>query len=118
MSANGLECSDPVAGGEDELKPDELRELLRVVKDPDLGLSILDLGLVYDVRVPQPGMVEVDMTLTTPGCPYGPQIVGQVHSTMANAVGVKDVHVSVVWDPPWSKDFISDAARLEMGMYE
>jgi metal-sulfur cluster biosynthetic enzyme len=94
----------------------DLMEIIRVVEDPDLGISIVDLGLVYDVRNDNKGRVEVDMTLTSPGCPYGPQIVQEVNYVLRAVEGVHDVEVEIVWDPPWTLDNLSDEVKLDMGI--
>jgi metal-sulfur cluster biosynthetic enzyme len=93
----------------------EVREVLTTVYDPELQLNIVDLGLVYDVRV-NGEAVQVDMTLTSPGCPYGPELVAQVRDTLLAVRGVTKADVKVVWVPPWSLDKMSEAARLEMGL--
>ncbi len=91
-------------------------DVLRVVEDPDLGLSIVELGLVYDVRLDAAGKVEVDMTLTTPACPYGPQLLQEVQYVLKSTRGVSEVKVNIVWDPPWSTELISEDAKLELGI--
>lgn len=93
----------------------DVREVLTNVYDPELQLNIIDLGLVYDVRV-NGGEVHVDMTLTSPGCPYGPELVAQVRDIVLAVRGVTKADVKVVWVPPWSLDKMSEAARLEMGL--
>jgi len=98
-----------------DMSQDELFEALRPVQDPDLGLSIVDMGLIYKAEMHK-GQVDVEMTLTTPGCPYGPQIIQEVHYTLQNVCGTNDVNVQVVWDPPWSLDFLSDEVKLDMGL--
>lgn len=97
-----------------EITPEQARDLLRVVIDPDLNINIVDLGLVYDVRIPN-NVIEVDMTFTTPGCPWGPYLVHQVKDTLAQVPGVSDTKVTVVWDPPWGPAQMSEEVRLELG---
>ena len=94
----------------------EVFELLKVVIDPDIGVNIVDLGLIYDVDVQEDRHVNIEMTLTTPGCPYGPQLIQEVNCATNAHEGVKSVNVEIVWEPPWSMDYISEATRLEMGM--
>ena len=95
---------------------DELvREALREVIDPELGENLVDLGLVYGVRL-QGAAVEVDLTLTTPGCP----LHASLHAAAERAIrvmvpGVEDVHVNLVFDPPWTPDLVSPAARRRLG---
>ncbi len=94
--------------------PDQVREVLRGVFDPELHMNIVDLGLVYDVRIPGE-VVEVDMTLTSPGCPYGPYLIHQVKDTLQSLKGIRDAKVTVVWEPPWGPDKMTEEARLELG---
>ena len=98
-----------------DMKPDEILELIRVVEDPDVGMSIVDLGLIYEVKNDS-GDINVDMTLTSPSCPYGPQLVAEVTYVLKSIQGVKTTNVEVVWDPPWSLDNVSEAVKLELGM--
>lgn len=93
----------------------ELKDILREVYDPEIGVNIVDLGLVYGVENDD-GQIKVEMTLTTPGCPYGPQLLSEVNYMLRNAKGVRDVDVEVVWDPPWSMDMVSEEIRLDMGL--
>lgn len=94
--------------------PDQVREVLRGVFDPELHMNIVDLGLVYDIRVAD-ASVQVDMTLTSPGCPYGPYLIHQVKDTVTGLKGINQAHVTVVWDPPWGPDKMSEEVRLELG---
>ncbi len=105
------------AGGQPPWQPPDrclYRELLREVIDPELGINIVDLGLVYDVRVDE-GVARVRMTLTTPGCPLGAYIDDEVRSCLWGAPGVDDVDVQLVWDPPWHPDQMSDEAKRQLG---
>ncbi|HOW98463.1 MAG TPA: iron-sulfur cluster assembly protein [Kiritimatiellia bacterium] len=90
-------------------------EVLRHVYDPELQMDIVELGLVYGVELEPDGRVKVNMTLTSPGCPYGPELVAEVKATLMMARGVKGVEVNVVWDPPWGPEKMSEAARLDLG---
>ena len=96
------------------LKEDLLRAALRAVKDPELDLNIIDLGLVYDVENDD-GNILVRMTLTSPGCPAGPMITNDVYKTLRAIEGVKDVNVEIVWEPYWSPDRIEPKIRAMMG---
>jgi len=98
------------------VKPDDVVEVLTNVYDPELQMNIVALGLVYGVDVKDGNRVTVRMTLTFPGCPYGPELVHEVESTVSMIRGVKDVIVDVVWEPPWSPDKMSEEARLELGL--
>lgn len=88
---------------------------LRKVKDPDLNLNIVDLGLVYDVRVAD-NSVEVDMSLTSPGCPSGPEIMGEAERVLKALPGVGTVTVNLVWSPFWTPDRIEPRVRAYMGL--
>ena len=98
---------------------DELvRAALSEVYDPEIGIDIVSLGLVYDTRIDDDGLLTIDMTLTTPYCPLGPVIQTQAHAVCAPLPGVKDVHVNLVWSPPWDpRTMASEEARLELGIY-
>ncbi len=95
------------------LTTEHISALLESVTDPDLGIGIVDLGLVYDVRI-EDGEVEVDMTLTSMGCPAGEFLYKEVESVLARAEGVKSVKVNLVWDPPWDPDRVSPEIRYMM----
>jgi metal-sulfur cluster biosynthetic enzyme len=92
-------------------------EVMREVYDPELGVNVVDLGLVYDVDV-QGGRVEVTMTLTTPGCPLHDTLTEAVDSTIRFFIpGVEEVVVNLVWEPPWNPDMITDQGREELGSF-
>jgi metal-sulfur cluster biosynthetic enzyme len=97
-----------------EWTPDQVREVLRGVFDPELHMNIVDLGLIYDAQV-KDDVVDVKMTLTSPGCPYGPYLIHQVKDTLMTLKGIRDVKLEVVWDPPWGPDRMTEEARLELG---
>lgn len=94
---------------------DQVRLMLRRVKDPDLQLNIVDLGLVYGVRV-DGEVVNVDMTLTSPACPSGPEIMGDLESQVRTLPGVQDVRVNLVWAPFWTPDRIEPRVRAYLGL--
>ncbi len=100
--------------------PDTIRaaviEALKQIYDPEIPVNIYDLGLIYGVDVDENGRVEVKMTLTAPGCPVAQTFPGQVEAAIRQVPGVTDAHVEVVWDPPWTKDRMSEAAKLQLGM--
>ncbi len=102
---------------------DEVRAVLKTIFDPEIHISIVDLGMIYGVNVepnPKGGeRVKVSMTLTTPACPYGPALLSKVHSDVAAMKGVSDVNVDLVWIPPWDpRKMASDDAKLKMGLFE
>ncbi|HEX4575411.1 MAG TPA: metal-sulfur cluster assembly factor [Gemmatimonadales bacterium] len=92
-----------------------VREALRHVKDPELDMNIIDLGLVYDVAV-EDGAVRVEMTLTSPGCPAGPMITNDAYRVIRALDGVKDVDVAIVWEPYWSPERMDPKVRALMGL--
>lgn len=89
---------------------------LREVYDPDIHVNIYDLGLIYDVRIEPDGTVDIDMTLTSPGCPIAQTFPGTVEDEVRKVDGVSEAHVELVWDPPWTQDRISDEIKLELGL--
>lgn len=92
----------------------KVREALKTVFDPELHINIVDLGLVYDVRE-EGGIVEVEMTLTTPGCPLAGVIDTKVREAVMKIRGVKEVTLELIWDPPWTQEMMSEEARAELG---
>lgn len=93
---------------------DDVFEALHQVEDPELGMDIVDLGLVYDVEVAGP-KVKVTHSLTSMGCPAGPMIQEGIHDATAAVEGVEDVEVELTWDPPWSPERMSDDAKFILG---
>ncbi len=91
-----------------------VQDALRKVKDPEAGINIVDLGLIYDVTIDQ-GKVDVKMTLTSPGCPAGPQIMGDTDEAVRALDGVKDVRVELVWEPYWTPERIDPKVRAYLG---
>lgn len=98
----------------------ELREAIiaaiRTVYDPEISLNIYDLGLIYDLQINDRQEVFINMTLTAPGCPVAGILPGQVENAVKGVTGVRDAHVELVWDPPWSSERISDEAKLTLGL--
>lgn len=100
-----------------ELQEDVVRENLRTVVDPELGVSIVDLGLVYDIEVAEDNNVKVEMTLTSPACPVGAVIQAQAHAAVKKLPWVKDVNVKLVWSPRWDPRLMaSEDAKMELGI--
>jgi FeS assembly SUF system protein len=91
-------------------------EALRTVYDPEIPVNIYDLGLIYELDVEPTGEVAIKMTLTAPGCPVAQSFPGEVEDKVMGVPGVKEARVELVWEPPWSQDCMSDAAKLELGM--
>ena len=100
---------------ESALNDEIVREALRTVKDPEVGMNIVDLGLVYDIEIDGP-KVHVRMTLTSPGCPVGPQILGESDQVIREIDGVEDVNVELVWEPYWTPERIEPKVRAFLGL--
>ena len=105
----------------DELDTDTIKtavvEALRTVYDPEIPVSLYELGLIYDIIVAPSGKVDIVMTLTAPGCPVADTLPRDVEQAAKAVDGVGAVHVELVFDPPWKPDMMSEAARLELGMF-
>ncbi|MEP6591099.1 MAG: metal-sulfur cluster assembly factor [Gemmatimonadota bacterium] len=91
------------------------RKALRAVKDPELGLNIIDIGLVYDVTVSEEGAAHVTMTLTSPGCPAGAEIMEDVRKTLDDLEGITAVEVELVWEPYWTPERMDPRVRAFLG---
>jgi metal-sulfur cluster biosynthetic enzyme len=99
------------------LTPESAREALKAVIDPEIYQNIVDLGLVYDIVVQPDATVDVEMTLTTPHCPLGPQIVGNIEKVLT-AHGASAVNVSIVWEPMWTPDAMTDDLKRQLGILQ
>ncbi|MFO0689356.1 MAG: SUF system Fe-S cluster assembly protein [Myxococcota bacterium] len=95
---------------------DRVIAVLKTVYDPEIPVDIYELGLVYGVDVTDDGEVHVTMTLTSPMCPVAESLPPEVEEKVRGVIGVKDVVLDLVWDPPWTIDMLSDAARLELNL--
>lgn len=100
---------------EQELK-DSIMNALELVVDPEIGIDIVNLGLVYDVEMDDEGNLTVTMTLTSMGCPLAGTIVSQVKGVMEDIPEVKNTEVEIVWNPPWTKDRMSRYAKIALGI--
>jgi FeS assembly SUF system protein len=98
-----------------ELMPRVL-EALKTVRDPEIPVNLVDLGLIYELIANKDGIVYVEMTLTAPSCPVAGALPDQVRDAIAEVEGVNDVRVKLVWSPPWDKDRMSEEAKLELGL--
>ncbi|MEP6493270.1 MAG: metal-sulfur cluster assembly factor [bacterium] len=113
--------SAPEGGGADATETgatpsvDQVKLALRKVKDPELNLNIVDLGLVYEIAV-DGSDVNIDMSLTSPGCPAGPQIMGDVERAVKALPGVANLNLNLVWQPFWTPDRIEPRVRAYMGL--
>ncbi len=97
------------------LTPEIIRKALRGVKDPELGLNIVDIGLVYETDVNEEGDVTVKMTLTSPGCPSGAEILQDAKMVLEDLEGVRSVQVDLVWEPYWTPDRMDPRVRAYLG---
>lgn len=97
------------------LSPETVRKALRAVKDPELNLNIIDLGLVYDIEVGEEGDVQVRMTLTSPGCPAGAEILEGVREVTSDLEGARTVDVELVWEPYWTPERMDPRVRAFLG---
>lgn len=102
---------------DDELLKEAVIDALKKVYDPEIPVNIYDLGLIYNVSINEEGHVDVQMTLTTPGCPVAQTFPGTVEQAVNQVEGVSDCTVELVWEPPWSQERMSEAARLELGIF-
>ncbi|HUA55774.1 MAG TPA: SUF system Fe-S cluster assembly protein [Candidatus Sulfotelmatobacter sp.] len=107
----------PLESGTPPAARDAVIEALRTVHDPEIPVNIYELGLVYDIRLGADGNVAVDMTLTAPACPVAGAMPQQVADAVAAVPGVGEVEVNLVWEPPWSKDMMSEEAKVALDMW-
>jgi metal-sulfur cluster biosynthetic enzyme len=97
-----------------DVTTDQVTSCLESVVDPELGINVVDLGLIYDTRI-ESNRITVDMTLTTPGCPMAAMIVSDVERTLRGTFEGVEADVRLVWDPPWTPDRLSNAAKAQLG---
>ncbi|MFG1416342.1 DUF59 domain-containing protein [Xanthobacter sp. V0B-10] len=115
-------CADGEQKAHVDFEPKDLTRLesivcaLRTVNDPEIPVNIYDLGLVYRIDLKADGVVEIDMTLTAPGCPVAGTLTGWVQEAVSAVDGVRDVKMSLVFDPPWDKSRMSEEVQLELGL--
>ena len=95
--------------------PEAVKKALRQVKDPELGLNIMDIGLVYDVTVSEEGEVKITMTLTSPGCPSGAEIMQDARMVLTDLAGVRSVEIDLVWEPYWTPERMDPRVRAFLG---
>jgi metal-sulfur cluster biosynthetic enzyme len=94
---------------------DDVTEALRDVIDPELGLDFVELGLIYDIEIDESGVVHVTYTLTSPGCPIGPQVSEQIAEFVGELGGVSDVRPTMTFSPPWTPERMSEDAKFALG---
>lgn len=97
-------------------KEEAVLRMLRTVFDPEIPVNIYDLGLIYKIDITDDGICNIDMTLTAPSCPAGDFLVEDIRQKVGSVEGVKQVNVNIVFEPEWSKDMMSEEAKLELGM--
>lgn len=101
--------------GETSINPEDIFTQLRDVYDPEIPVNIVDLGLVYNVRI-ESGSVTITMTLTAIGCPVAPEVMADVEAHVREVSGVEQVYVNLTFDPPWSPDKMTEDAKWELGI--
>ena len=106
----------PDAARTEALKP-AILDAIRTVFDPEIPVNIYELGLIYEIAADAQSRVRVLMTLTSPACPSAQQLPSEVRYKVKALEGITDATVEVVWEPPWTKDLMSEAARLSLGMF-
>ena len=97
-------------------KKEQIIEEIRKIYDPELPVNIYELGLIYDIKVKDEKFAIIKMTLTTPNCPVAESLPKEVKDSAMQVKGVDEVDLQLVWDPPWTKDMMSDAAKLELNL--
>ena len=112
--ATPLATPSASAASPSDVSPDQVKAALRKVKDPDLNLNIVDLGLIYGIAV-DGSNVKIDMSLTSPGCPSGPEIMTDAEQQIRAIPGVADVAMNLVWSPPWTPERIEPRVRAYLG---
>ena len=115
-AAAETEVERPEDGEDDAALMAPVLEALKTVRDPEIPMDLVELGLIYELIVKEGGTVYVEMTLTTPHCPVAASMPGEVETAIRSVPGVDDVRVKLVWSPPWGPERMSDEARLELGM--
>ncbi len=94
----------------------QIEETIKTIFDPEIPVNIFELGLIYDIAISDDFKVDIKMTLTTPNCPAAGSLPLEVERKVASIPAVQDVNVEIVWDPIWSPDMMSEAAKLQLGM--
>jgi FeS assembly SUF system protein len=105
-----------VESPEDAILREYIVDVIKSCYDPEIPVNVYDLGLIYKIGIAPEGMIEVDMTLTAPGCPAAGILPGEVEQKVRSVPGVSDVKLNLVWEPPWDQNKMSAAARLQLGI--
>jgi FeS assembly SUF system protein len=112
--SNGTVGNVPMSNESVSLR-DKVEEVLHTIYDPEIPVNIFDLGLVYEVKIGDRGEVKITMTLTAPACPAAGEIIHEVQQKIEGLDGVLDCHVNLTFDPPWTKEMMTEEAKLELG---
>jgi FeS assembly SUF system protein len=104
-------------GVKEQILKEQIVEALRTIYDPEIPVNIYELGLIYNLDVDSEGNVDVKMTLTSPACPVAGTLPPEVENKIASVPGVNNVELELVWDPPYSMEMMSEAARLQLGLF-
>jgi FeS assembly SUF system protein len=107
----------PVSASPSPDLEEQIVEALKTVFDPEIPVNIYELGLIYDLELVPEGQVKIKMTLTSPGCPVAVSLPIEVKSKVENVPGVAGADVELVWDPAWNPSMMTEAARLQLGMF-
>jgi len=117
MDEPAREVESGAGGLTQEILKERIIDQIRTVYDPEIPINIYELGLIYRIDVDAEGNVEVDMTLTSPGCPVAGTLPGEVEQKIREVPGVGDVELELVWEPPFSIEMMSESARLQLGLF-
>jgi FeS assembly SUF system protein len=116
IAASRSEPKTPAAEFDYDAVSEDVIQALRSVYDPEIPLNIYDLGLIYRIEWTAPGMIEIDMTLTAPGCPVAGEMTKGVQVAVSAIDSIQNVKVNLVFDPPWDQSRMSEEAQLELGL--
>ena len=117
MSRSSAEPQAKAVAENPEMIRKRVIEGLRTVFDPEIPVNVYELGLIYDVSVAEDGATRIRMTLTTPMCPVAEELPGEIEFKVRAIAGVTSVELELVWDPPWTPDMMTEAAKLELNMW-
>lgn len=106
-----------VESKDNDLLKEQIIGRLQTIQDPEIPVNIYDLGLIYDIHIPEPGTVNIMMTLTTPNCPMAQTFPSIVETNVLTVPGITTVKVEIVWEPPWDREMMSEAAKLQLDMF-
>jgi len=113
---SGVDSAAPTREGPPSVE-EQAVEVLKTVFDPEIPVSIYELGLIYEIAQPEPHKLDVKMTLTAPGCPVAGTLPLEVENKLAMIQGVEEAKVELVWEPPWTPERMSEEAKLELGFF-